>query len=373
MNTNRWLMLAVATATGSLAQSAMAQSSVTLFGVVDAGVARIAGTGAGHSTGLISGGNTTPRLGFRGVEDLGGGLAASYWLEGDVAVDTGAAAGFSFMRRSTISLSGNFGEIRMGRDFSSTYTNLSAFDPYSQRGLGQTELYGSVAPNLSASGAAFNYVRNSNSVAYFLPETLGGIYGNVQYSFGERNSTAPTTATNSSSQQNYFGGRLGYSNGPVNIGAAYGKYSDISRSAAFVTDYQIANIGASYNFGFLRAMAFFQQDRLDGQGAIPAFRYNTYVLGVTAPVGSGRFRASLGHYDNRSSGVSGGADTNKFGVGYVYQLSKRTAIYADVAQARNKGSAAFTIGGLGGSLGGVGTPTAGGKSTGYVVGMTHVF
>ena len=99
----QWITAAAA---GLLGVSATAQSSVTLFGIVDMGVGRIASTGAGHTTGTFAG-NSPSRLGFRGTEDLGGGLAASYWLEGEVMADTGNAAGFNFVRRSTVSLSRN--------------------------------------------------------------------------------------------------------------------------------------------------------------------------------------------------------------------------------------------------------------------------
>lgn len=114
--------------------SAAVQSSVTLFGVLDAGVAYIKGTGAGHATGLVAGGNSNSRLGFRGTEDLGGGMSASFWLEGQVSNDVGGGAtqttGFDFARRSTVSLSGPVGELRLGRDYAMTYWNMVVFDAF---------------------------------------------------------------------------------------------------------------------------------------------------------------------------------------------------------------------------------------------------
>ena len=114
------IALAVLAASGA----AMAQSSVTLYGVADAGVTYL--NGADNWSGVTSGNNLTSRLGFRGTEDLGGGLKANFVLEGGFNLDNGdgasgyagakAGEGFQFKRRSTVGLSGGFGEVRMGRE-----------------------------------------------------------------------------------------------------------------------------------------------------------------------------------------------------------------------------------------------------------------
>ena len=110
------IALAVLAASGA----AMAQSSVTLYGVVDAGVTYI--NGKDNWSGVTSGNNLTSRLGFRGTEDLGGGLKANFVLEGGFNLDAGdgnssgaAGTGFEFKRQSTVGLAGNFGEVRLGR------------------------------------------------------------------------------------------------------------------------------------------------------------------------------------------------------------------------------------------------------------------
>ena len=117
---------------------AAAQSSVTMFGVVDAGVSyqsatsRDAATGASSKqtrTTLSNSGYNSSRIGFRGTEDLGGGLAASFWLEAPITNDDGATGISTFNRRSTVSLSGGFGELRLGRDYTPTFWNDTVFDP----------------------------------------------------------------------------------------------------------------------------------------------------------------------------------------------------------------------------------------------------
>ncbi|MDE5144470.1 porin, partial [Paenibacillus larvae] len=129
------IALAVLAASGA----AMAQSSVTMFGIVDTGVTYVNhANAAGDSVyGLTSSGSATSRLGFRGTEDLGGGLKAGFWLEGEIFGDNGNANGFNFQRRSTISLMGNFGEVRMGRELTPSYSKVSGYDLFGQAGIGQ--------------------------------------------------------------------------------------------------------------------------------------------------------------------------------------------------------------------------------------------
>lgn len=366
-------------AAAACSSAAYAQSTVTAFGVLDLGLAQVKNAGSKSAKGVVTGGNSTGRLGFRGTEDLGAGWAASFWLEGEVQADTGNAAGFSFQRRSTVSLAGNFGEARLGRDYTPVYYNMLAFDVYSQRGMGIIEYFG---PTVAAAqggafasgGAAFNYFRNSNSVTYFLPASLGGLYGSVHYAFGERASNTSTSATNSAKQGDSLGGRIGYSAGALAVGVSYTNFRDVSRAASYVDDYRVFNVGASYNFGVLKVLAFVQQERLDGQGAHADFKFNTYSIGASAPVGSGLIRGAVSKYDNTTNtATASGADARKFVLGYVHSLSKRTALYADVARLSNKGGATFQVGGYGSSIGGVAAPVAGGNSTGLAVGLRHSF
>ena len=373
------ITLALLAASGA----ALAQSSVTMFGVVDAGVGSIRATGAGHTTGMISGENSTSRLGFRGKEDLGDGLAASFWLEGQVLNDTGNGAnqssGFDFTRQSTVSLSGNFGEVRLGRDFTPTFLTMITYDTSGNRGFGTIEVLGA-----SAGGVAGLNGQNrvSNSVAYFLPASLGGIYGNAQVSFGERSSTQTRVANangiSSSAASaitdktgNHFGGRIGYANGTLDVSGAYSKFHDAVRTVGtsfYAADYEIANIGASYNFGIVKPAAFFQQDKIAGTAGIAEFKLNTFAVGATAPLGAGVLRAQLSRYDFKNTGN----DANKISLGYVYSLSKRTALYADVARIKNKGSATYSFTNLSGSLAS-GAPVGGGSATGFAVGLKHSF
>src|SRR5205085_9250952 len=136
----------IALAALAAAGAASAQSSVTLFGIVDVNYAHYSvdgGTSAygtattsGHVNVLTNSGYNSARLGFRGTEDLGGGVSASFWLEGSLSPDDGNAAGLQFRRRSTVSLAGGWGEIRLGRDYVPTFWNLTVFDPFGTNGVG---------------------------------------------------------------------------------------------------------------------------------------------------------------------------------------------------------------------------------------------
>ncbi|XAH22688.1 porin [Xylophilus sp. GW821-FHT01B05] len=342
------IALAVLAASGS----AMAQSSVTLFGIVDAAVSRVAGNGAGNRVGLSTGSNSASRLGFRGTEDLGGGLAASFWLEGALSTDTGTAQGLSFQRRSTVSLSGNFGEVRLGRDYAPTYWNVTNFDPFGTRGVGQflgADTFGAT-------------IRNNNSVGYFLPANLGGFYGQAQYAFGEASSTAVNDKAG-----NYLGARVGYANGPLNVAVALGQWKQYVGTSTTTAnnDLRLANLGASYDFGVAKVLGYIGQENVKN-GVVGNSKANSYLLGATAPLGAGELRASVARFDLKDSSN----DFTKFAIGYGYNLSKRTQVYTTVAFLKNKGNGVRSVADDG--LAATGT-TPGGKSNGFDVGLRHSF
>ena len=381
----------VALAALALAGIASAQSSVTLFGVLDAGVSynetksKLAnGTSVKRSqwTQSTSGYNSS-RLGFRGTEDLGGGLAASFWLEAGLGNDTGAAGGGGtqlFNRRSTVSLSGAFGEVRIGRDYTPTFWNDTTFDPFGTNGVGSNVIFGAhLAPTALPLGpttpyADGSYVRASNTVGYFLPSNLGGFYGQVQYGLAEQ---VKTSNINVSTAGRYVGGRFGYANGPLDVALAYG---ESTTSDLIISNYKVktANLGASYDFGMVKAFTEFSQFKLASGIAttiVDNSKVNGFLIGATAPVGAGLIRASFSTARVSTSGAEPTAD--KFALGYVHNLSKRTALYATYAHVNNKNFGSIVPGisanaGTGSSPLSFG-PGAPGSSNGYDFGIRHAF
>jgi predicted porin len=350
---------------------------------------------------LANSGYNSSRLGFRGTEDLGGGLAASFWLEAPISNDDGATGVASFKRRSTVSLSGAFGEARLGRDYTPTFWNDTVFDPFGTNGVGSNLINTANGFNVDTGGAKDtggfggnqNYDRASNSIGYFLPPNLGGFYGQVMYAFHENdkysngNFTPKDSLTSKSRAGRYIGGRFGYANGPLDLALAYGNSTVGDQYYAGTTDsVKTFNLGASYDFGpaklfgeLSRAKNSRDYENQPLSGVRPDVDLKGYLIGVTVPVGAGLIRASYSavKYDYNSPATfftprAADPKANKLAIGYVHNLSKRTALYATAARVSNKNGAALTVGGPAfySVAGGVFTPKA---STGYDFGIRHAF
>ncbi|WP_198968801.1 porin [Xylophilus sp. ASV27] len=331
--------LMAAAALAAAAAGAQAQSSVTLFGTVDVGVARVTGAG-GSRTGLSNSGANISRYGLRGVEDLGGGLSAGFWLEAGFSPDTGEM-GAGFNRRATVSLTGRWGEVRLGRDDSATFLNTLVFDPFLTNGVGGTNTFVMNGPPT---------IQISNAVSYFAPSKLGGFYGQVQHAFSERLSTDP------SSGGEYTGTRLGYRQAALHVSVSAANLKGTTQAQ----DERFRNLGVSYDFGVAQPMLLWAGHK---RGSVDV---RGLQLGVKVPVGAGEIRASVGRYDTRGTE----ADWRKFAIGYGHNLSKRTQLYATYARLNNSGGSQRAIGVLG-----VAAPTnvPGGHSNGYEVGVRHFF
>ncbi|WP_418132447.1 porin [Variovorax sp. NFACC28] len=409
----------------AVAGVASAQSSVTLFGVVDASISGYSNTARDNratvfpnafgipvylnqgsvktsSRGLANSGYNSSRLGFRGTEDLGGGLAASFWLEAPISNDDGQQGIATFARRSTVSLSGGFGEIRLGRDYTPTFWNDTVFDPFGTNGVGTNLIstantpFGNFGTPAASTGAftnvgTSNYVRASNSIGYFLPSNLGGFYGQVQYAFAEKTKYSSGIYTpdvaNSQRQGRYIGGRFGYANGPLDVAVSYGN-STVGDNyyAGTTTKVNTLNLGASYDFGPVKLFGELSKakNKIDYEvtplaGGRPDIDLTGYLLGVTVPVGAGLIRASWSHvkYDtnqpfNPFAVNNADPKANKIALGYVHNLSKRTALYATIARVSNKNGAGLTVGGPSfyNNTAGAFTPKS---STGYDFGIRHAF
>jgi predicted porin len=347
----------IALAVLAAAGAASAQSSVTLFGIVDATFAR--GTGSvSDKTQLTNSGYNSSRLGFRGTEDLGGGMSASFWLEAGVANDNGAGGttntnnqatggtgggGLTFNRRSTVSLAGGWGELRLGRDYNPQFWNLTVFDPFGTNGVGTTQVLNS---NSAITGAI--NVRSSNSIGYFLPGNLGGFYGQVQYYMGENNQTGAVTEDDGTGA----GLRVGFANGPFNVALA------VASTKYAAGDIKTVNIGGQWNFGAAKLMGEYSRDRMESAIQITG---KGGLIGALIPVGAGEIRVAASTYKIDPAGTK----TNKLALGYVHNLSKRTAVYTTVARVKNSGGATQALNGA--------ATAADGSSTGFDLGVKHSF
>ena len=353
------IALAVLAASGA----AMAQSSVTLFGIVDTAVGYVDNANAAGDSvyGLTTSGNATSRLGFRGVEDLGGGLKAGFWLEGEIFGDDGNAAGFNFKRRSTVSLMGGFGEVRMGRDLTPNYSKTISYDLFGQTGIGQfmgwtdwasNSDFGTAVPTADA-----NNVRASNMISYFTPN-FGGLTAGLGYGFDEQ-----TTGK----AGRYVGGYVAYDNGPLSLAASYDQRDLLVNglvAGSAVLDRDTFTLGGSYNLNVVKLNAIVQQSKYKALGE--SEKVNAYALGVSAPVGAGEVKLQYALYDNKIIE----SKAHHISLGYVHNLSKRTAVYGTVSYMDNKDDSNLGLQAKNLSTGG---PGRGESQTGVQVGIRHAF
>lgn len=326
------------------AQEASAQSSVTVFGTLDLNASYLRAGGKSVKV-MDQGGNIFPsRLGFRGSEDLGGGLSAGFWLEAALLPQTGEIQGNMWNRRSTLSLvSTTLGELRLGRDYMPTFWNASQYAPFGTVGVGGSS---NIVENWPFGlGGARTLVRANNSIGYFLPRGLGGVYGQ-----------ATVAAAEGVSGAHYTGARLGYASGPLDVAMAYGETPlEDGRK------YKIANLGSSYDFGVVKLMGFYSDQRAGDD------RQASALVGASLKVGDvGYVRASYANSNRFGPGVDAD-DARQVAVGYLHYLSKRTALYATYSRITNRGNAAYVTSDLSPAA------TPGTAATGVQAGLSHQF
>ena len=340
------ITLAVLAAATGVAQ---AQSSVVIYGTVDAGLVSERGGKAGSVNKLDSGVASASRLGFKGTEDLGSGLSALFVLESGFSVDTGAqdVGGTLFNRQAYVGLSSKTtGTLTLGRQYTPWYNTLSKVaDPFAAG-------YAGSAKNLFPAGTT----RTSNTVMYSSPN-FNGFDADVAYSTANNGQESLV----SSRIGRQIGASVGYANGPLNARLAYNTTSNDKQVGVTTT---VAEAGsarnwlaaANYDFAVAKAYVAYGVNKganssLRNNGDLNAYNYTsaktsddstTALIGATVPVGpAGTVMASVIHVNDKS-GLN--ADANQFAVGYSYALSKRTSTYASYAKISNKNNAGYTVG-----------------------------
>lgn len=348
---------------GAFAGAASAQSSVTIYGIVDASVSSI-DNGADKTTALDSGNNAVSRIGFKGVEDLGNGLKASFVLENGFDVSDGSQNGDgtgAFSRLAYVGLGGAFGTVRLGRQNSQIKEALTVIDPFSSSGaVNAVDFYlGGDVPE-----------RVSNQITY-ISNNYAGFSGSVGYEFGE--------AAGDSSANRGYGVQLGYANGPLAVQFAYqnrnqnnlGVNADGDAIPVVDADVKDAIIGATYDFGAFKLHGLYGERKLDTGAefgdltAAESQKIRSYVIGATVPFGASKIRAEYVRNNNKDID---NADSDVYALSYSYALSKRTQFYATYARVSNDDGSSLGIGGPGSNI------SAAGESSSIVaVGVQHNF
>ena len=327
-------------ALGAMAGVAHAQSSVTLYGLVDAYVGQtsteITSTVAGASRAklkqnVVNGsGQNNARWGMRGTEDLGGGMKGLFVLEGGFQPDTGASAtvsnqgGSLFGRQAWVGLSSGFGTVGLGRQY-------PAYDDL--RGA-TNMIYDS---NFATTGTVWGtglqdyQNRSSNAIKYTSPD-FAGFSGAVTYGLGE-NKTATTGAESVASIH------VKYANGPLLVGFAHQTEKQVISTAnslfvslapATVNSTRKYNmVGASYDFGVAKITAQYNQAKGQQINTTASASDKEVNVGVSVPFGAAAIAAGLSRAKSEGSGVGNGGTNKGTGVSLLgtYALSKRTNLY----------------------------------------------
>jgi predicted porin len=286
---------------------ALAQSNVSIYGLLDTAIVVAKGGASGTATKLESGVSNGSRIGFRGTEDMGNDLSALFVLEAGVLMDTGASDQNAtlFGRQAYVGLKGNFGTVTAGRQYTPIYNTLTMVDPFSNN-------YGGASGQLMAGEKAGT--RMSNTVLYATPKVMG-LSGQAAYGFGE----VPGDAAKS----RQFGYSLTYEAGKLLLRGAFNR----TTNATATDSTRNALVIAKYDFGFVIGSVGYGDNK--GTGKIDS---QDYIVGVTVPFGPHALLANAIHKSDRANT---GFDANQVALVYTYALSKRTNWYVGAAKLSN--------------------------------------
>jgi predicted porin len=323
---------------GAFAGAASAQSSVTVYGRVDLSVGKKMGT---DDKGIFNGSGN--RLGFRGIEDLGGGLMALFDIEHRFEADTGAQTNpASFWQaRSVVGLRGGFGQITLGREYTSTHSLVqNPADPWGHdtivSGGVDTDVNGDTViggPGEVAGGTipitrGYDPNTGSNTIAQVR------LSNSARYSFSASGfQAAASVAEGDGLEKRPWNIAGAYAGGPISVGIGY-------ENPGNADDYWATGYLA-YAFGPVKLGGFFGTGHNSDD-----VKVRSYMVTATAALGPGELRAVWGQRK-----VDDLKDITLIGAGYHYSLSKRTTIYVDVATNRELED----------------------NKVGYDVGLKHVF
>ncbi|MDL2283591.1 porin [Oxalobacter sp. OttesenSCG-928-P03] len=315
-----------------------AQSNVSIYGVVDTGYVKQTGRD------IYMGANQDNKIGFRGSEDLGGGLKAIFQLErrfdlndgtlGNTSIPAGrgssGASGADWDGAANVGFENSeWGKIRFGRVNELSTETIRRFDPFYQYGVGSMIM------------SSQRSARVSNTARYDSPAWNGFRFGAL-YTLGQN---TKGTGGISGYDNDGYGINLSYDNGSFQTTANWSRTSDSDDSSVW-------NIGLGYKFGPARVTLLYEDSDSKGRrngGNInykgttnPKTDESVWLLGLEWDIGPGQLDASvqyarLKNVRDRSSGVrvagfeGGTKDTYKYALGYTYNLSKRTSVYGQVS------------------------------------------
>ncbi|QXZ09749.1 porin [Comamonas sp. Y33R10-2] len=306
------------------ATTAMAQSSVTLYGRVNTTVEHQK-VGDVSNTGMQ---NNASRWGIRGTEDLGGGLKAGFVLESGFNSDTGAATSSSYFgRQSEVNLSGGFGMLRLGNFFPESYFGSADYVSMHNHDTGSSSDALYQDPNWMGASAGgqggVGGIGTINKVAYRTP-SMGAFWAEGSVSLHEK---AVGTAN-----KNGYDLAANYATGPLHLGAAYSNWN---------SNWQ-ASLRGLYTFGAVTLGGYYQRNDETLAGT-----RNNFRLSAMYAMGASEFHANVGRANSWSQ-IDKSAAT-QFTLGYNYNLSKRTKVYGYYTRVNNSANGMYSNGGVRGA------------------------
>ncbi|WP_065309600.1 porin [Janthinobacterium psychrotolerans] len=323
----------------ALAGPASAQSNLTLYGTVDMGLVRESGGIAGV-TRLTSGVASGSRLGFKGREDLGGGMAVVFLLENGFQADTGALGqgGLLFGRQAYAGLQTQAGTVTLGRQYTPQYLAIAAVDPFNSGTAGDSKNL------MMATGNAAS--RMDNSVKYSSP-VMQGFNAELVAGAGE--------VAGDSGAGRQLGGALAYAGGPWALRLAYHhrdndtaalRNAGSARNTVATAMYDAGSFKAHFAYGVDQGLNSALARNLNnpfGAAVAPVASTdsNVVLVGLSVPQGAGTWLVS---YIRKNDKTAYNQDAQQVAAGYRHALSKRTDLYGVLASIRNRNGAGYTVG-----------------------------
>jgi predicted porin len=360
--------LAVIAVLGAAAGAAQAQTSVSIYGSFDAGVRTqtdVNSNGNSRTTMGSTGTYNSNRLGFKGIEDLGGGLNAHFTLESAFNSGTGAADTTRFFGRSAfVGIGGAWGSLDLGRQFTVAYRTVGTYDPFKHK-------YTGIIPASQASATAG--VRIDNDIQY--TGTFGPLTARAEYALSER--------VGGGSGGAHAGIGATYDSGPFTLGGAYTARKPDIRTAAQVTanaptnfqDNRSWTLGGAYTLGPARIAAGYARESQDLAVGGDADQQNAW-FGGSYDINPALVLSAAYYHTKVDAGLAGATADGKRGlfiVGGTYALSKRTNLYADVDYARYKDGLAGSGNCPEDGLLPLASPPGQDRAVGFSVGVNHLF
>jgi len=324
--------------------------NVTIYGILDTYMGYTNAGGPGPSTAMQSGGLYASRIGFRGNEDLGSGLHATFTLDAGIQTDTGASADATrlFGRQAWVGLASPYGEVRLGRQNSAQVLMLGNFDAF----VGGT--YASFLNNVSP--YSFRY---DNAITYLSPD-LSGVKFSVSDSLGEQ--------TTGVSALNAYVGSLEYRSGPLYLGINHAEQNGANGKNLTKTTFA----GGNYKLGkWIGYLGYYRGNNL---GAIAATNTSGQYHSAYSVSASYQLNAALSlaiGYGWLKDSSNASNDASQISLAGFYALSKRTQLYATIEHLNNRNHAAYAFQANGPIAANV--PSPGGNVSGAQFGIVHFF